>query len=114
MPRTDKVYLGDMQKSIDQIGKYLRRLSYLDFVSDQKTIDAVVRNFEIIGEAATHVSPATKKNYPMVPWKKAMALRNKAIHEYFGLDLGIVWQTAKKDLSMLKRQIDRIIKQKNF
>jgi len=72
-------------------------------------IDAVTRQFEIIGEAAGNVSADFQEAHSHVPWSKAIGMRNRLIHEYFGVNKKIVWQTCKKDLKELKKQIEGLL-----
>ena len=81
------------------------------FFSDRKTQDAVIRNLEVIGEAVRNVPPAFQAAHPDVPWQQAAALRNVLIHEYFGVDLRIVWRVVEKDLPSLKEKIRRILEE---
>ena len=84
-------------------------LTYKKFLADRKTQDAVVRNFEVIGEAAKNISSALKAKHPEIPWKSIAGLRDKLIHFYFGIDYKIVWNISKKELPKLSRQIKKII-----
>lgn len=78
------------------------------FFSDQKTIDAVIRNLEIIGEAATHVPPEIQLTHPQIPWAQMKGIRNILIHEYFGVDEDVVWQTIQKNLPQLTEQLQKL------
>ncbi|MEO1713455.1 MAG: HepT-like ribonuclease domain-containing protein, partial [Bacteroidota bacterium] len=78
---------------------------------DEKTIDAVVRNFEIIGEAANKVDQEIKEVYTQVEWRRIIGLRNRIIHEYFGIDLNIIWVIIEGNLEDFKSQIQGIIDQ---
>lgn len=71
--------------------------------------DAMIRNFEIIGEASNHVSDFTKKRYTEIEWHKLRGLRNFVSHEYFGVKISTIWETATKSIPLLKRDIDKII-----
>ena len=84
-------------------------LSLPDFIKDDKTVDAVIRNFEIIGEASKNVPDDIKKKYPDIPWDEMYRLRNKAMHEYFGIDYEIIWEIIKKHLPQNLKEIERII-----
>ena len=103
-----KLYLEDILTSIERIEEYVRGLSRQDFGMDQKTIDAVVRNLEIIGEAARNVPIEFTEKYPELPWSEMVSMRNKVIHEYSGIDVDILWQTIQEDLPELKRVVKGI------
>jgi uncharacterized protein with HEPN domain len=96
MPRRDADLL---------IEGYTRGVNRDAFVADDKTIDAVVRNLEIIGEAAHRMPAECVTMYPGVPWQQIAGLRNRIVHEYFGLDLEIVWQIVERDLPQLKARL---------
>lgn len=108
MSQTEALYLRDIIDAIDKIISYVNEMSYDDFCNDFKTIDAVVRNYEIIGEAAKNVSVAIRNKYLEIPWKEMIGMRNKIIHEYFGVDMDIVWETTQKVLPNLKLELERI------
>jgi uncharacterized protein with HEPN domain len=80
-----RVYLVDILEAIQRIGKYLENLTFEEFSKDEKTIDAVIRNFAVIGEATKHVPVALKKQHPEIAWKRMAGMRDKVIHEYFGV-----------------------------
>ena len=80
-------------------------MEYDDFLKDYKTQDAVVRNIEILGEAAKLLSDDTKKKYPDIPWKDIAGTRDKLIHDYFGVNIDIVWDTAKNEIPFLSTQL---------
>jgi len=91
MPKRRNVdYLGDIVEAIELITLYTQGLSFDDFSQDRKTQDAVIRNLEIIGEAAKNISAYVKKKYPQIPWRKFAGLRDKVIHHYFGIKYDIV------------------------
>ncbi|GAB4380125.1 MAG: DUF86 domain-containing protein [Calditrichia bacterium] len=98
-----------MLESIDKIADYVSALDFDDFKFDSKTIDAVVRNFEIIGEAARNIPPSIKKQYADVPWQDVVDFRNRIAHEYFNISLEIVWQIIQKELPKLKTQLIQIL-----
>jgi len=108
--RRDKVFVGDLKEAIEMIGLYTKGLTYKDFLQDRKTQDAVVRNFEVIGEASKNISAGFKAKYPDILWKTIAGLRDKLIHFYFGIDYKIVWNITKKELPKLKKQINSILK----
>jgi uncharacterized protein with HEPN domain len=100
--------LSDMLDAIDRVLQYIEGLSFDAFSNDQKTIDAVVRNLEIVGEAANRLPDDFKEKHPEVEWHKVVGLRNRIIHDYFGIDLKIIWQIIHADLPKLRNTISRI------
>ena len=98
----------DILEAIDSILEYTSNMDQSSWEKDRKTIDAVIRNFEIIGEAATHVPEEVQNNYREVPWSQMKGIRNLLIHEYFGVDIDVVWETIKKDLEPLKKSLKKI------
>ena len=108
--RSDKLYLKDIFDSIEKIESYINNLNYEEFSEDLMVIDAVVRNLEIIGEATKNLSKEIKSSYPEIPWKEIAGMRNKVIHEYFGVNFKIVWKTIKERLPELKMKIEEILK----
>lgn len=103
--REPKLYLQDIITSITSIEDYIKGLSFEEFSHDKKTVDAVVRNLEIIGEAARNVPKDVRDKYPDIPWERMVSMRNKVLHEYFGVDIEILWQTINEDLLPLEEQI---------
>ena len=101
-PRDPNVRLRDIVDSIDRILEYTASNSYASFAQDRRTIDAVLRNFEVLGEAARHVDAESMSRLPAVPWRDMADLRNLLIHEYFGVSLEIVWATIERDLVPLR------------
>ena len=95
----------DILEALQRIEDYTTGLDYVAWQQDQKTIDAVIRNFEIIGEAARHVPEDIQKLWPAIPWANMMGIRNVLIHEYFGVDIEVVWKTVREDLPSLKRML---------
>jgi len=103
-------YFQDILDSINEIDDFVKGMTFTDFTKDKKTINAVVRSIEVIGEAAKNIPPAVRIKYPDIPWKKMSGMRDKLIHEYFGIDLEIIWQTTKTDIPVMKQPIADIIK----
>ncbi|MEP4092677.1 DUF86 domain-containing protein [Reichenbachiella sp.] len=93
--RDNTLLLLDMKESSEKILKYTSGLNYDSFISDDKTIDAVVRNFEIIGEAANRIAEDFKAKNPQIEWRKLRGFRNRIVHEYFGIDYEIVWSISR-------------------
>lgn len=106
--RSIELFLSDIKESIDKIEEYVQKMSFNDFEKDSKTVDAVVRNIEIIGEAAKNIPSEIRLKHVEIPWKEIVGSRSKAIHEYFGIDLEILWKTVIEDIPRLKKQIKKI------
>lgn len=113
MPKRAKdLYLNDIYKASANILKYVKGYDFKDFKKDQKTIDAVLRNLEIIGEAATTLRKDFKsfcKKNDFISWNEMAGLRNVVAHEYFGVDLEIIWKTIEEDILTLKKTIKKIL-----
>ena len=109
MPRDYKVYLDDILEASTKIRDYTSGLTLEGFRSDTKTLDAVVRNLEVIGEAAKKVPDDVRSRYPDVEWKKIAGLRDILIHEYFGIDVNIIWDILKNKLPHLDEQVRKIL-----
>ncbi len=99
--------LSDMLDAIGRIEEYTQGLSYETFSSDQKSIDAVVRNLEIIGEAANRLPDELKEKHSDVEWHKVIGLRHRIVHDYFGIDIQIIWHILHKDLPALREDLSR-------
>ena len=97
--------INDILEAIDRIFQYKQDLSFETFSNDQKTIDAVVRNLEIIGEAANRLPEEFKEKHSEIEWYKIVGLRHRIVHEYFGIDIQIIWQVLNKDLPALRKDL---------
>jgi len=106
--RSSELYLKDIIHSINRIFEYTKDLSYNEFCKDSKTFDAVVRNYEIIGEATKNISDELKSTHPEIPWKEMAGMRDKVIHAYFGVDMDIIWETTQNMLPGLKSILEKI------
>jgi uncharacterized protein with HEPN domain len=111
--RTYRMFLEDIQLSMQRISEYIEGFDFVKFKQDYKTVDAVVRNFEIIGEASKKLPNSFKEKYPQVPWLEMYYLRNKVSHEYHGIDYSIIWDVATNYLPENKAEIDKIIDLEN-
>ena len=106
--RSSVLLIADIKEALDKISDYKSGLSKEAFHNDHKTIDSVVRNLEIIGEAANRLPADFKTNHSAIEWEKIIGLRHRIIHEYFGIDLGIIWHILENDLPSLRTQIGQI------
>jgi len=109
MPRDFKVYLEDILECIEKIKGYIAGLSFANFLKEQKTIDAVNRNLEIIGEAARNIPEEIKDAHPEIRWRGIIGLRNILIHEYYSLTLKILWDIVQNELPELDEQIRELL-----
>jgi uncharacterized protein with HEPN domain len=98
-----------MKEAAEKILKYTKGLSFEDFLTDDKTIDAVVRNFEIIGEASLRIDEDFRLENPQIEWKKLRGFRNRIVHDYFGIDYEIVWSILSEDLEELIFQLKQLL-----
>ena len=109
MPREYKAYLKDILEAIHKIERYTENIGFEEFVSNELVQDGVVRNLEIIGEAAKNIPEDIKREYPDVEWRKIAGLRDILIHAYFGIDVEIVWDIVKNKVPKLKEKIEEIL-----
>ena len=104
-----RIRIEDMLGGIAKIERYAKGLSHNQFHEDEKTIDAVVRNLIVIGEAARLVPDEIAERHPEIPWEKMRGLHNLAVHEYFGIDADILWETIQHDLPPLAPMLRRVL-----
>jgi len=116
MSKTDKLriqdYLNHIVEAIERINRYVGNMSEDDFMCDEKTQDAVIRNFEIIGEASRNIEryhPDFAGEYQNIPWGIAYEMRNALAHGYFMVDMQIVWKTIKNDLPNMAKLISNCV-----
>lgn len=108
--REAKLYLQDIKDAIRKIEAFTKGLDYENFIEDSMIIAAVERYLMIIGEAARNIPETIKLKNPHIAWTESIGMRNKVMHEYFGVDTDILWQTIKEDLPILKKQISKLSK----
>lgn len=109
MPREEAFYLIDIQESCEKVLKYIMGMTQKDFIHNDLYFDAVMRNLEIIGEAAKHVSTETQQENPQVKWRKIADFRNLIAHQYFGISDEIVWDIVTNEIPALLSQIKIIL-----
>jgi len=105
-PREWKFRLQDILEAIERIDRYTEDMDYVAWLRDQKTVDAVIRNLEIIGEAASHIPQEVEGQYSDVPWKEMRGIRTILAHEYFGVDLEVIWKTIQDDLPTVRKKLE--------
>jgi uncharacterized protein with HEPN domain len=101
--------LSDIKEAISRIKKYIKELSYDQFLKDTKTQDAVVRNFEIIGEAVKLLPEELKKKSISIPWDKIAGIRDRLIHQYFGVNYEIIWTIIEEELTDFQLSIEELL-----
>ena len=106
--RRDRDYLDDIADAMRRILAYTNGLSYEGFLADPKTQDAVIRNLQVMGDAAKKLSTSLKQTHPLIPWKEMAGTRDRIVHEYFGINYDIVWTVARDELSSLLPRIDAL------
>lgn len=106
--KEDRVYLLHIRDAIRQVVEYTA-IRKEEFCADRKTQDAVVRNLEIIGEATKRLSVSLKSAHPDVPWKPIAGMRDKLIHDYFGVNVELVWEVVERDLPSLCEKVNRLL-----
>jgi len=104
------LYLEDIILAMQRVQEYIAGLDFQHFKLDYKTVDAVIRNFEIIGEASKNLPTLLKEKYTYIPWEEMYRLRNRISHEYFGIDYGIIWDIATKQLPSNYNDIKEVLK----
>lgn len=104
-------YLEDLVSAMEKSMGFIVGVNVRQFKSDEKTAYAVIRAVEIIGEAAKKIPASVKLKYPDIPWKEMAGMRDKLIHEYFGVKLDIVWDTVKHEIPPLHKKLVRIVKE---
>ncbi len=105
--KSDKIYIGHILEAISGIEEYIAGISFDEFLKDKKTQDAVLRKLEVVGEASKRLSDGLMKSIPEIPWRNVIGMRNKLIHDYFGVDLNEVWKTAAEDIIALKSALEK-------
>ena len=111
MKREAGDYIEDIINAMEKSTNFIKDLSYKKFIQDDKTVFAVVRALEIIGEAVKSTPNNLRKKYPEIPWKDMAGMRDKVIHEYFGVKLSLVWKTVKEEMPPLKPLFEKMLRE---
>jgi len=101
-------YINDLIEACEEILSFTQGMSYSDFADDKKTVNAVIRSLEVIGEATKKLPTSFRNNYPNIPWKQMAGMRDKLIHEYFGIDRQMVWQAIERHIPYILPLIKEI------
>ncbi|MBF0343481.1 MAG: DUF86 domain-containing protein [Nitrospirae bacterium] len=109
MSKDNGVYLRHILDAITQIKAYVRGIDYETFKFNRMVQDAVIRQFEIVGEASKNITLEFKISYPDIAWKDLVGMRNKLIHHYFGVDIDVIWKSVKQDIPFLESKIKEIL-----
>jgi len=111
MKREAGDYIEDIINAMEKSTNFIKDLSYKKFIQDDKTVFAVVRALEIIGEAVKSIPNNLRKKYPEIPWKDMAGMRDKVIHEYLGVKLSLVWKTVKEEMPPLKPLFEKMLRE---
>lgn len=106
-------YIRDILDAIEKVARFIHGMAFKEFAEDDKTVFAVIRGLEIIGEATKNIPVQIKEKYPELPWREMAGMRDKLIHDYSGVNLVVVWKTANEDLPTIEPKIRRIINEFN-
>ncbi|HSJ23172.1 MAG TPA: DUF86 domain-containing protein [Longimicrobiales bacterium] len=106
--RDDGVFVSHIRDAIDRISSYVQGVSEAEFMSAPLIQDAVIRQIQIVGEAAKKLSSTYIDKSPSIPWKDIAGMRDKLVHDYMGVDLAAVWDTATRDIPNLKIELERV------
>ncbi len=107
--RTFRDYIVDILSSIQDIEEFVKGMDFDEFVKDRKTINAVIRSLEVMGEAVKKIPDEIRERYPEIPWKYIAGMRDKLIHEYHGVDLEIVWEVIKSEIPPIKPIFEKML-----
>jgi uncharacterized protein with HEPN domain len=104
-------YLQDILVAVNDIDSFVGNMTYEQFIRDRKTLNAVVRSIEVIGEASKNIPESIRAKYKELPWKQMAGMRDKLIHGYFGIDTETIYKAAKTNIPQLKEPIQKMLKE---
>ncbi len=107
--RNIRDYLEDVVGEIEKLKRFVEGFSYEDFAADEKTVYACIRSLEVIGEAVKHVPAGTREQYTGIAWKEIAGMRDVLIHDYFGVDVLVVWKTVKQNIPQVEEEFRKIL-----
>lgn len=107
--RNHKLFIQDILNAMEAIEKFVKGMDFKEFLKDDKTISAVIRKFEIVGEATKNITDFIKDKYPEIPWKDMAGMSDRLIHGYFGIDFKIVWDTITKEIPGVKSKLQQVL-----
>lgn len=107
-------YIQDILEALGEVEDFTTGMQFEDFVEDKKTVNAVVRSLEVIGEATKKIPDNLRKKHSEIPWKRMAGMRDKLIHEYFGVDLEIVWEVVNNELPPIKPLIQKVLEEEEI
>jgi len=108
MHKNDLAYTDHILLCIKKIRKFVKSVDKKEFAKSELLQDAIIRNFEVIGEASKKISPEFKKANLNIPWKEISGMRDKLIHDYLGVDIDVIWKTIESDLPVLQKELKKI------
>lgn len=111
MKRDYRLFLEDILSAMDAIERFVEGMTLEDLCQDDRTASAVIRKFEIIGEAARHIPPHLRQAYPDIPWKEMAGMRDRLIHGYFGIDYELVWQAIRVHIPQTRPKLRAMLEE---
>lgn len=111
MTKDNTIYIKHILDEITDIQNFIKNSTEENFATNTMMQKAIIRSIEVIGEAANNVASSFQKQHPQIPWRKITGMRNKLIHDYFEIDLALVWQVTTRDLKPLKKQLLKLLSQ---
>ena len=109
MSRTISIYIKDILQNMDDAVEFIQGMSYEQFVADKRTLNAVLRSIEVVGEATKNIPDEVRTRYPQVPWKEMAGMRDKVIHSYFGVDRETVWLVVRDSIPAIKPLMQQVL-----